>query len=115
MSKYTSYNTDFEYVGGITYRVKKDITWQVGSLTGPKFIVPAGFIFDVSVPKFARWIFNPHDKQYFKAAAIHDYMLVNDWSRLTAGAEFNSALKADKVVVWRRFVMWLTVSLWKYE
>jgi hypothetical protein len=62
-----------------------------------------------------RRLFDPKDHRFMKAAALHDWLLDRDWSRLTAGAIFHNALQADGVVLWRRLVMWLAVSLWKYR
>ncbi len=114
MSKYTDLLVDAVRQPNGTYKLNTPITWRIGHLDGPEFIVPAGFVFDVSIPWWARWAFDPDAPRYLKPAALHDKMLVDGWSRITAGAEFHNALAADGVSVWRRVVMWLAVSLWKY-
>lgn len=77
--------------------------------------MPAGFEFDVSVPRWLRWLFDPHRADFHKASALHDHMLTGGWSRITAGAEFHNALKADGVRAIRRLVMLIAVLIWKFE
>lgn len=114
MSHYTAGPAIAEPVDGGKYRLVQSIIWHVGSATGPVYVVPVGFVFDVSVPWWLTWLFNPDDPHFFKAAALHDRMLSEGWDRITAGAEFHNALKADGVPTWQRLMMWLGVSLWKY-
>lgn len=114
MSRYTQHDGQYRFIAGIQYQLKQDLVWHIGAVDGPEFVVPSGFIFDVSVPPFLRWLINPHNVAFFKAAALHDRMLINGWSRITAGAEFHNALRADGVPAVTRIVMWLAVSLWKY-
>lgn len=98
------------------YRVEKPLSWEVGVKgSGLIVTVPKGTVFDVSIPVGLRWLFDPHNPHYLKAAALHDELLRRKWARTTAGAEFHEALKADRVATWRRLVMWLAVSLFKYR
>lgn len=120
MSSYTRFDhrnmEKYDHVDGIKYRLAYDLNWKIGHVTGPVYIVPKGFIFDVTVPIFLRWLFNPHDVKFLKAAALHDHMIhESEWSRITAAAEFHNALKASKVGRWKRLVMFLAVVLWKYS
>tara|TARA_R110000851_G_scaffold32845_4_gene87839 strand:- start:2243 stop:2590 length:348 start_codon:yes stop_codon:yes gene_type:complete len=102
-------------LGGIKYIVTDALSWELGFVGSGLFItVPTGRTFDVSVPSGVRWLFDPHNPKYLKAAALHDELLSVGWDRITAGAVFHEALKADTVTVWRRLAMWLTVSLFKY-
>ena len=114
MSHYTAARLSVEAIGGGRYRLTSSIVWRIGSATGPVYVVPVGFEFDVSVPWLLTWLFSPDDPRFFKAAALHDKMLADGWSRITAGAEFHNALAADGVPVWQRLLMWLAVSLWRY-
>lgn len=115
MSKYTNPGDWCVPVGGILYRVDVPLTWEVGVKgSGLTITVPKGTLFDVSIPFFFRWLFDPHNSNYLKAAALHDELLKQGWARTTAGAEFHEALKADGVSLWRRLVMWLAVSLFKF-
>lgn len=116
MSAYTNAADWYEYDTGIFYRLTKPIEWRVGSVeTGPLYVVPTGAQFDVSIPRCLRWLCNPNNPAYFKAAAIHDHFLALGWDRFTAGAQFHQALKADGVNrVWRA-VMTLAVLFFKYE
>lgn len=116
MSAYTKPGHWAVPVGGILYRADRPLSWEVGT-TGSGLIVtvPKGTIFDVSIPRPLRWLFDPHDPAYLKAAALHDELLRRGWARTTAGAEFHEALRADGVALWRRLAMWLAVSLFKYN
>lgn len=115
MSAYTSPANWCKPIGGIRYVSVKPLTWEVG-VKGSGFLVtvPAGTEFDVSIPRVFRWLFDPHNPHYLKAAALHDELLRREWARTTSGAEFHEALKADGVSLWRRLVMWLAVSLFNF-
>lgn len=115
MSEYTALENPFIHVDGIRYLVKNRISWKIGNKNGPEYFVPGGYVFDVSIPKWLRWAFSPNNPKFLKAGALHDRMLLEEWDRLTAAAIFHQALKADGVVWYQRFPMWLAVSLWKYE
>lgn len=117
MSAYTDPGQWAERIHGIGYRVTAPLRWEVGRVgSGLWLEVPAGRVFDVSVPRLARCLFSPHDPRFRKAAALHDEALHHlRWSRLTAGAEFAEALRADGVGRLRRLVMWLAVSLWRWQ
>jgi len=116
MSSYTKPSDWCKPVGGIVYVATKPLSWEVGVKgSGLVINVPEGALFDVSIPVGLRWLFDPHNPAYLKAAALHDEMLLRGWARTTAGAEFHEALRADKVSAWRRLVMWLAVSLFKFS
>ena len=115
MSKYTENEIRYSYITGIKYRLNEEIVWEIGKKGGPSYTVPVGFEFDVSIPKVFRWIIDPNRVEFFKAAALHDHMLTNGWDRLTAGACFHEALRAEDVSLPTRLVMWLAVSLWQYN
>lgn len=101
--------------GGIRYRTVSALVWEIGALgSGLVVEVPAGVVFDASIPRGIRWLFDPHDRRYLKACALHDELLRRGWSRIDAGAVFHGALLADRVPAWRRVSMWLAVSLFKY-
>lgn len=84
-------------------------------MEGPVYIVPAGFTFDVSIPGWLHWLFDPEDVRYHKAACLHDHMLKSGWNRLTAAGEFHEGLKADRVSYCRRLIMYLAVAMWKFR
>lgn len=97
------------------YVTTAPLVWHVGRKdSGLIVTVPAGWFFDVSVPWCLRWAVSRHDTRYLKAAALHDYLLADDWSRVTAGAEFHEALRADQVGRGMRLVMWIAVSAWRW-
>ena len=108
--------TDFAAIrpgGFYGYRLGDDLEFDIGKAgSGMVYVVPSGFWFDVSIPRFARWFFNPNDYRYLKAAAIHDHMLIEGWDRQTAAAVFYRALRASYVPTWRAVTMYLAVSFW---
>lgn len=115
MSEYTD-AIAAEPIGGIMFRLTEPLTWAIGKAdSGMEYTVPAGFIFDVSIPVWLRWAFNPTNRHFLKAAALHDHMLFYGWSRIQAAAVFHDALKASGVSVWRRLTMFIAVALWRYQ
>jgi hypothetical protein len=115
MSDYTDLR-DWCVPMGDDFITVRAIRWHLGrSGSGWVYTVEAGFRFDVSIPVWAQWAFDPKDERYLKAACLHDHMLENGWSRVTAGAEFHEALRADGVGRIRRKLMWLAVSLFKHD
>lgn len=114
MSAYTEHFS-VEAIDGTRYCLTQVLTWHIGRVDGPLYIVPAGTLFDVSVPWFLAWLFSPHDHRYLKAAALHDHMLEAGWDRPTAAAQFAMALKADRVPLWRRVPMFLATALWRFD
>jgi hypothetical protein len=103
-------------IGGGDYLTDADLRWDLGKEgSGLTYTVPAGFRFDVSVPRILQWAFSPKDRRFLKAAALHDHMLENGWSRIESAAVFHEALKADKVSRLKRLAMFLAVALWRYR
>jgi hypothetical protein len=102
---------------GSLWTLTNVLTWEIGFKgSGLVWTVPAGFASDLaSIPLLARLVFDRGDSRYAKAAILHDHMLDAGFDRLTAAAEFHSALRADGVKRWRRLVMFLAVALWKYR
>lgn len=117
MSAYTRTPGWFRPIRGtIRYEALQELRWEVGAKgSGLFIIVPRGFIFDVSIPRLLRWAMDPHDRRFLKAAALHDAIRGDGWDRVTAGAIFHAALKADGVGRLERLFMWLAVSLYRWE
>lgn len=137
-SNYTNPGNWCKPLSGIKYISTEELIWDVGYKgSGLTVTVPTGTVFDVSIPQppkrprvFLLWpfwlvaflllklvnkVFSPHNPKFLKAAALHDTMLIQGWARTTSGAEFHEALKADNVQMWKRLIMWLAVSLFKYR
>jgi len=103
-------------IGGGDYLTDAPIRWDIGRKgSGLTYVVPAGFRFDVSIPGLFQWAFNPKDRRFLKAAALHDHMLIDGWSRVESAAVFHEALKADGVSSLKRLAMFLAVALWRYR
>lgn len=116
MSDYTSLPGDWYDRVGDDYRTNRSIRWQIGRVgSGYLYAVPPGYLFDVSIPCWARVVFSRHDRRYLKAACLHDHMLDSGWDRVTAAAIFHQALRADGVGRLRRLVMFLAVSVYKFR
>lgn len=99
------------------YYTTEPVEWEIGVKgSGLWLTIPANFSFDVSVPWFARWIFDPHDPRYRLAACLHDYALHKlGWSRVAAASIFEQGLRAAHVGPVERLVMTLGVILWKWR
>ena len=101
---------------GCAFVTVRPVSWCIGRAgSGMRLEVPAGFSFDVSVPRPLAWAFDPRAPEYLRAACVHDWLLADRWHRITAGAVFAEVLAADGVPAWRRLVMWLAVSLYKFR
>ena len=101
---------------GRGYITVKFVRWEIGAIgSGLWLNVPPGFSFDVSVPRALRWLFSPHNPQYLKAAALHDYALSLGWDRVSAAAAFSEALRASGVGRLERLVMVLGVVVFKFK
>lgn len=113
------YNTPTDWsesVGGIKYVTTRDIDWGLGTpLSKTRLKIPAGRVFDVSVPPGLRWLIDPHNPTYRIAGLIHDELLhVHSWTRMRAGGEFHDALRAGGTSPALAIAMWLVVSVFKY-
>lgn len=99
------------------YRTLAPIRAEFGTQAAGLFLeVPAGFVFDVSVPRLARWLVNPHDARFLQAAALHDYALHRlGWSRELAAAPFGLALRNADVSRFKRLASVLAVIVWKWK
>ncbi|MEO0385031.1 MAG: hypothetical protein AAF234_15910 [Pseudomonadota bacterium] len=62
--------------------------------------IPAGFVFQVSVPNWMRWPIDPHDPDWLWASLWHDWALKQGWSKLRASALMARA-QADSFRWWR--------------
>lgn len=101
---------------GAGYITTAPISWEVGRKGSRLWLhVPVGTPFDVTVPRLLRWLFDPHDTRFLKAAALHDYALADGWDRVSAAAAFCDALKADGVGKAQRLLMTLAVILWRFS
>lgn len=118
MSRYTTLETAGLFVpaGGIQFRTTAPIAWEVGKVgSGWLFTVPAGTMFDVSIPRVFWPILDPRDPRFLKAAALHDEMLRQGFDRLTAASAFNAAMAADGVGRGTRFAMTLAVAFYRFD
>lgn len=116
MGAYTDAPIVFERLDGIRYRQHGRTSWELGHKgSGHWEHVENGTVFDVSIPWALRWIFDPHDPRYLKAAALHDELLRRGFDRVTAAGAFNEALKADGVSAVRRFAMTAATAFYRWS
>lgn len=116
MSLYTEFDvvhiTPAE-VGGL-WCLARELRWDLGTKgSGHAILINQGFCFDgPTIPWWARPAFSPSDSRFWKAAAVHDYLLaVREFSRASAAAEFYNALRADGVDAWRAKIMFAAVLI----
>ena len=101
---------------GAGYITTAPLFWELGRKgSGLWLQVEPGFGFDVSVPVLLRWLFDPHDPRYLKAAALHDFALLDGWDRVSAAAAFAGALAAVGVGRGERLAMVLAVIVWRWR
>lgn len=93
------------------------LAWEIGHKgSGIVWRVPPRFVTDLaSIPLPARVLFDRGDARYALPAILHDHLLENGWSRVSAAGEFHEALCAAGVARWRRLIMFLAVALWRYR
>ncbi|GAA6163246.1 hypothetical protein NBRC116590_09500 [Pelagimonas sp. KU-00592-HH] len=117
MSLYTELRDWYEPIGGIRYRTTKEICWEVGRKGSDLWvIVPTGYPFDVSIPRFLWWLLDPHDPRFLKAGALHDFLLHDAlWDRVSSAAAFSDSLRAEKVGRFKRLMMVFAVIAWKWR
>ncbi|GLQ26143.1 DUF1353 domain-containing protein [Sulfitobacter pacificus] len=105
-----------QHLSGIKYVTTRDIDWGLGTpRSKTRLKIPAGRVFDVSVPRGLRWLIDPHNPKYRIAGLIHDELLhVHNWTRMRAGGEFHDALRAGGTSAICAIALWVAVSLFKY-
>ena len=98
------------------YILEEPIMWDIGFKgNDKKEVVPTGFVFNVSIPWVARWVFNRDNPRYFIASALHDHLLNIGYDRVSAAGAFNYGLLACKVPYITRLVMTLSVAFFKFR
>lgn len=104
----------YERGGPRDYVTTRPIVWVVGGKYATHAVtIPAGFAFESSVPRLARWIVSPHDPRFLLAACVHDFLLeVERYEVLAAAAEWHSAAKKGKAPARLRVPMFVGVSLY---
>lgn len=84
-------------IGGIDYITAKPKDWEL-MFKGSGYVVtvPAGFVFQSSVPRWLWPVFDPHDERYLWAACIHDWLLRLGCRPASAAAEwYDGAMAFD--------------------
>ena len=103
----TSKNNWCKRIGKTTAYVTTETLWYKGSS------MPAGHVFDLSVPWALRWIVSPHNPKLLRMAAWHDWWLKNlKYDRGVAAAEARLIARADGVEAWYSHVLHLAMLIW---
>jgi len=114
LSVFTEFH-QFSKVQGteITYILDAPLIWEVGKKgSGWRKIVPGGTTFDISVPRIFRWYLSPHDRAVLPCAALHDQLLIGDFDRPFASAEFRRAVLARGASGFRGWVLFWATLVW---
>ena len=113
MSAFTEHFAYCEVQPVGTFELMRPLKWEVGKIGSGLFVtVPKGFRFEVSVPKWLRWLIDRRQRRYLLAAAVHDHLLIDGWSRNRAAIEFYHALKTMQVGPLERFLLAAGVLIW---
>ena len=77
--------------------VVKQVNWEIGKKGSDwDFHVEVGREFESSVPWFLKWVLDPNDPYFLKAAAIHDKLIEEGYRRPFCDAEWLDATRSVK-------------------
>jgi len=96
------------------WRLREPFTWYVGRAKNAyPVVIPSGFEFESSVPRWALWIQSPDDPRYLKAALVHDYLLeTRIYGRAQAAAEWFDGALAGGAPVYRSKIIYVGMAFW---
>ena len=118
MSTFSQFEA-FEKREGIIYELKADLVWNIGKKeSGWSLTIPKGREFDISVPRWLRWILSPDDRCVLPAAAIHDELLNQGHDVAFASSEFRRAVLArGGGMIWAWMLFWATLvwTAWRAQ
>lgn len=62
--------------GARDYVTTREVVWHIGAKDSEwVLVVPEGFEFESSVPRWLWWLLSPYNPLYLKSACVHDYLL----------------------------------------
>lgn len=74
-----------------------DLEWQIGREgSGWTLVIPRGFTFDSSIPKWLRWLVSADHRPWLLAACVHDRLLETGFDKAFAAGEWWRAVRAMK-------------------
>jgi hypothetical protein len=95
------------------YVLMAPLTWRVG---GPNVdhavVIPEGFIFDSSVPRWLWWLLSPHDTRFLLAACVHDWLLAQGYGRTQAAAEWHDGARKGGAPYGLAKLAYVAVAAW---
>lgn len=103
------------HLHGIKYALRDHLRWEIGRQgSGIWLVVPKGYIFDVSVPWWLRWLINPHQRELLLPAALHDFVSIDGWEWQTCAGFWHHALRAMGMHPAKSFLYFLAVSFFTF-
>ena len=82
---------------GERWELSQPLEWEIGR-EGSEWllVIPPGFTFDSSVPRWLRWLVSPDHEPWLLAAAVHDYLLQSGFDKAFAAGEWYRAAKTKQ-------------------
>lgn len=114
MSNFSTFD-DFAPIapGSLLYDMRSSCVWDIGKRgSGWSLELKPGRTFDISVPKWLRWLLSPHDRNVLMAARVHDELLEEGFDQAFASSEFRRALKVRGMSVGQSWVLFVATLLW---
>ena len=104
---------EFKYISGIEYQTVQPFDWVIGGKFAPmKVTIPAGFVFQSSVPRWLWWWLSPHHPRFLLAACVHDWLLGIGYDRAAAAGEWFAGARAAKAPMWKAKPAFVGVAYW---
>lgn len=110
--------TDFKGYGYISnthkrHQMTQPMSWEIGKKgSGWILIVPIGYKFDISVPRWLEWLVSPFDRRILLPAAIHDRLLELGFDAAFASSEFRRACRSLGVGAIFAWALFAATLLW---
>lgn len=113
MSVFTTFTSFSRLDGTAKYHLDAPLLWRIGAKHSEwELVIPAGTIFDITIPCYARLFLSPHDPKILPAAAVHDELLKRGFDPAFAAAEFRRAARARGCSPFWGWVLFLSTLLW---
>ena len=80
---------------GKAYRLSSPLQWEIGQKgSGWVLVVPAGYVFESSIPWWLTWLISRDHRPWLLAAAIHDRLFDLGYDKAFASGEWLRAVRA---------------------
>lgn len=89
----------------------RDVLWPLGKKGSPHVVkIPRGFVFDSSVPRYARWWLSPDDPHFLLAACVHDWLIAQGYGRAFADSQWHDAARSVAAPVCKRRIAYFLMT-----